>query len=534
MQTLDPHPEITRPQVPAPGELPLAAAIPAPGVSEITGSVARNTLVMLASQLVTFAATFIWQVAIQRTLGPNTFGNLFYAQSLALTGGVFMDAGIATYLTKQVARDRQHSAQLLSTALLLRTISTVIVYGGILAWVLITRPAVDMESFQAVMLVGLAIVVASFTQACTAAFQGNENMRWQALGTIAEKVTVTALSLIMLFLGFRLVAVAAVMLVGAGMNLALVGSRAVRMGWVHLRFDRRVARGLIVGGAPFFLWGAFGVIYQRNAAIQLESLTDSTTTGLFGVAVRMYETLSFVPYIFQAAVLPVLARTFLEVGDSMTRTSRRSLDLIVLAALPISMGVLLLAREIIALVGGLPKYEGAVLPLQILALSLVPLYIDMILATILVSADKQKQWAFVAVGAALINPVLNWWLILQTQAQLHNGAVGSAIVTLLTELAIFFLYVALLPRGVLGRANLAYAARVLGATLLMGGAIWAVLPGLQGLAPGGAGGQAGAAVILAGAALVGGAVFAGGALLFRLVGADEVRLLRKALRRGPP
>src|SRR5947209_10639355 len=102
---------------------------------------------MLASQLVTFAATFIWQVAIQRTLGPNTFGNLFYAQSLALTGGVFMDAGIATYLTKQVARDRRHSAQLLSTALLLRTISTVIVYGAILAWVLITRPAIYTESF---------------------------------------------------------------------------------------------------------------------------------------------------------------------------------------------------------------------------------------------------------------------------------------------------------------------------------------------------------------------------------------------------
>jgi len=534
LQTIDPRPidntelDQTRTLIPPPDVEPTAA----PTLVDPAHSVARNTLIMLVSQMITFAMTFIWTVAVQSGLGSATFGKLFWAQSLALTGGVFMDAGIATYLTKQVARDRAHSARYLSTAVLLRTGSTVLVYLAILGWAVATGEHNDGESLLAVVLVGLAIVVASFTQACAATFQGNENMLWQALGTIAEKVTVTVLSVTLLVLGYGLPAVAAVMLIGAAMNLLLIGSRALRLGWVRPQFDRRLAWQMIRGGAPFFLWAAFGVIYQRNAAIQLKALTDAHTDGLFGAAVRMYETLSFVPYIFQAAVLPVLSRTFVNAADSMVRTSRRSLDLIVLAALPIGLGVVLLAPEIIALVGGLPEYEGSVLPLRILGFSLVPLYADMILATILVSVDKQKQWAFVSVGAALINPLLNWWLIRQTQALYGNGAIGSAFVTFLTELVIFFFYLALVPRGVLGTSNLRFAARTLGATLLMGGAIWLVLPVLQSVAPGGPLARGGAAVVLIGAGIVAAGVFGGAALLLRLVGRDELSLVRKALRRG--
>lgn len=388
------------------------------------------------------------------------------------------------------------------------------------------------DGVLAVGLVGLSIIVASFTQACAATFQGTENMVPSALGTIAEKVTLMVLSLVVLSMGYGLLAVATIMLISAGMNLALVGGRAWRCGWLRPRWDARLAWALLAGGAPFFLWASFGVIYQRNATLQLQIETDNATVGIWGVAVQMYETLSFVPYIFQAAVLPVLARTFVHAADAMAHTSRRSLDLIVLAALPISMGVILLAPEIVALTSRLPDYTSSILPLRILGASLVPLYVDMILATILISADRQRAWALVSVSAALINPVCNWWLIQQTAAQFGNGALGAAVVTLLTEVFIFFFYIMLVPRGVLGWANLGYAGRGLAATLVMGGAIGLALPLLEGLAPGGAASRGGAAVVLLAAGVLGAGVFAGVALALRLVGAAEWRLLLKALRRG--
>ena len=75
---------------------------------------ARNTLIMLVAQLITFGLTFIWTVALQHMLGDASYGKLFTAQSLAWIGAVFMDAGVSTYLTKQVARDHEHTRRLLA------------------------------------------------------------------------------------------------------------------------------------------------------------------------------------------------------------------------------------------------------------------------------------------------------------------------------------------------------------------------------------------------------------------------------------
>jgi O-antigen/teichoic acid export membrane protein len=374
--------------------------------------------------------------------------------------------------------------------------------------------------------------VAAFTQATAATFQGHENMLWPALGTIAEKITVTVLSVILLLLGYGLLAVAGVMLVGALANLALVGGMAWRRWPVRPRFDPRLMVALLAGGAPFFLWASFGVIYQRNSALQLEALTDAATNGQFGAAIRMYETLSFVPYIFQTAVMPVLARTFVHSTNAMQSTARRSFDLILLAALPISAGVALLAPQIIELIAGTTDYAGAVLPLRILGLSLLPLYLDMILATILISADKQRAWGSVAVLAALINPLLNWWLIPITHRDLGNGAIGAAGVTLFTEVLIFCFYIFMVPRGVLGWSTVLTAAKIGLAALGMSGVIGFLLPVLQTVAPGGGGGKLGAGLILVICAGLGAAVYVGLAWLLRAIGPAEVQLLRRALRRG--
>jgi hypothetical protein len=60
----------------------------------------------------------------------------------------------------------------------------------------------------------------------------------------------------------------------------------------------------------------------------------------------------------------------------------------------------------------------------------------------------------------------------------------------------------------------------------------ALCEGAQGMAFRSLAARGGAAVVLLGAAVVGAGVFGGAALLLRLVGRDELALVRKALRRG--
>ena len=510
-----------------PSNLPEAPAITS---ESTTRNVARNTLIMFGAQILTFGLTFIWTVVIQHKLGDANVGRLFTAQSLAWIGMVFMDAGVATYLAKQVARERGNTTRLLGTAYALRAISTMVVYAAILCIAHIL--GYDGATQIAAVLVGASVMAGSFTQATAAGFQGHEEMKWPALGNIAEKLTITTVTVILLFAGYGLLAVASVMLVGALANLAVVGILAWRRGWVKIQFNFPLMKSLLAGGAPFFLWASFGVIYQRNSALQLAALTDPATTGHFGAATRMYETLSFVLYIFQTAVLPVLSRTFVQSTDQMQRTARRSFELIIMAALPIGAGVTLLSPQIIDLVTERSQFVGSIVPLRILGISLLPLYVDMILAMILISVDKQKQWGYVAVFAAVINPVLNWLLITWTDARYHNGAIGAAIVTLFTEVMIFFFYIFLIPRDILNRGTVITAGKFIVATAGMGLSLWLMLPVFNAYSPNGGTGKVGAAAVLIMSSVGGACIYLGLAWLLRAVGADDIRLLRKALTRG--
>jgi hypothetical protein len=155
----------------------------------------------------------------------------------------------------------------------------------------------------------------------------------------------------------------------------------------------------------------------------------------------------------------------------------------------------------------------------------------MILATILISADKQRAWGSVAVLAAVINPLLNWWLIPITHHDLHNGAIGAAGVTLFTEVLIFCFYIFMIPRGVLGLGNALTALKIGLAALGMGGVIWLLLPVLQEVAPGGGSGKLGAGLMLVVCAGLGAGVYAALAWLLRVIGPAEVQLLRRALQR---
>jgi O-antigen/teichoic acid export membrane protein len=79
----------------------------------------------------------------------------------------------------------------------------------------------------------------------------------------------------------------------------------------------------------------------------------------------------------------------------------------------------------------------------LLALTLTPMAINMIVYQILVASGRQAIWTAALAAACIVNPALNLVLIHYTQDHLRNGAVGAAVSLLLTELLIATLAVVL-------------------------------------------------------------------------------------------
>jgi O-antigen/teichoic acid export membrane protein len=102
-----------------------------------------------------------------------------------------------------------------------------------------------------------------------------------------------------------------------------------------------------------------------------------------------------------------------------------------------------------------------------LAIHIPVVGIDIVLGSVVVAADRQKQWVIVGVVAAIFNPVVNLAAIPLTERWFGNGAIGAAVITVLTEMILLAGALRLRPQGVLDRATARTLGRIALASLTM-------------------------------------------------------------------
>jgi len=478
----------------------------------LTGKVMKNAAFQAGSQLVTWLFAWVLLVTLPRYLGDEGFGRLFFAISFALIASIFMNLGVNTWLVREVARAPEQGPRLMANAMSLKLLLSLLVYAAQLG--IVRGMDVTAEAVTATDIIGLAFVVGAFGQTFTSYLQAEQRGREPALALVAEKFVVTVGSVALLYAGHGLVAVAWMHLAGALTSTAVTGLALYRHIPFQLAWDRVVMRRLLVGSAPFLIWIVFGEIYVRIDVMMLTSMVGDSVVGWYGAAFRLYGTLLFVPNIFMTAVFPAIARKFAQPGEEAALATRRTLNLMLLVSIPLGLGMTLVARPVIELLFGLQEFGHAVENLRIFGLSMVFVCIDVVLGSVLIASDRQKQWSYAAIGAAALNPALNLLLIPWTQERLGNGGYGAALATLATEIFMMVVAFRLLPEGVFDRGSRLTALKAATAGALMLAAVAPLAsPGLV-------------TVIAVGAATYTVAVFA-----LRVLPRADVAHLMHALRR---
>jgi O-antigen/teichoic acid export membrane protein len=105
------------------------------------------------------------------------------------------------------------------------------------------------------------------------------------------------------------------------------------------------------------------------------------------------------------------------------------------------------------------EFQHSVPLIQILALQIPIVGVDMVLGTTLIACDRQRQWLFIGAIAAIVNPLLNLVAIPASVHAFSNGAIGAAIVTVGTEVLMMIGAILLRPAGVLDGTTCRYMVR---------------------------------------------------------------------------
>lgn len=420
----------------------------------------------MVQQIITWTSTFVLMLFLPRYLGPVNYGRIYLAISIAGIFGMIIDYDGRSGVAKRISRSPEGRAGILVNAIGFRVLFWILSFSCMLIFALVS----DYPDAVKILLVifGFEMLWNGARTVIWGMFTGLEKIQYSFIGTITERIFISAVSIAAIFLKANVTVIAIIMISGTLINFLICVRFATRLIPSFPKFDWKKSMILVKEGIPYLLYTIFGFIYYRIDTVMLSFRTPETVVGWYGASYKFFDVLAFLPSIYSISILPILSKLRGKEDDALARTTRKSLEFIILAGIPISLSVIFFSHEIIDFFFGMKGYQPSVLNLQIFSIGLLLIYIDMILSAALIACDKQRLWAVVALTAIFINVALNLFAIPYTQSKFGNGGIGAAIATIITEYFVMVCALLILPKEILGNARSSQTIKALVAGMVMG------------------------------------------------------------------
>jgi O-antigen/teichoic acid export membrane protein len=408
--------------------LPDPAADPRPA-GEGAVRVGRNFVYRIGSQAVSAVVNVAAMILLGRALGAEGYGDYAYWYALIPLLSNLAGAGIGIVVTREIARDPDVAPRLIGDAILVRLAFGALVLGA----VLLAGPQLKAPGETLLLLVVAAAALFDFGQDVSIwVLRAHERLDLEALLLLVSQVVWLGLIVGAIVLQAGLVA-----LLGAAV-VAFVVRTAV--GWWILtrrfhrpRFSAPTGRlfELVREGLPFGL-ALFGVVlYGRIGLLTLKNLATTLDVSYFQVGYLLSQPFTFVATALAMAMFPNLARRAQAPSPELRASLRRALKCQVLMGLPLTLGLVLLAEPLIALLFQDKAFDAAATALRILSLGLTVIFLNHAARYALAALDRQRDY-LVAVGLGIVvNAVLCAMLVPGL------GFVGACLAFLAAELAIW-------------------------------------------------------------------------------------------------
>jgi O-antigen/teichoic acid export membrane protein len=502
--------------------------------------VVKNSTIPLALRLVVRALDLLFAFVLLDTLrgadiGPYTFAALFVVQIL----GTFTEFGLGVLLTREVARDSGAAQRYFGVTLALRTVLVLIgalpvaglligVYGLLAA--LHLGEGISPVGQQAIWILVLTLVPGAYSSAVTALYNAAERMEVPAVVEVITAILSMLARLAALALGFGIIGLAwaavAVSTLTAMIYLVLQTRDFFRptIGW-----DSELIRRLLPLALPLMLNNLLNAVFFRFDTFIIKAFAIGSGDLLvqqYNLAYQIIGIATILPPVVTFAVFPLLSRRADGERSGLALAQNRTVQVLLLLAFPISMGLTILAPDLVRLFAR--RNAADYLPasanvLAILAWFLPLSFANGLLQYALIAVNQQRAItrAFL-VGAAfnlLANLVAVPWFsryLMLPELSLY----AASVITLLSEVVLLLVFLPILRREQLVPPLLALAWRPAVASLPMGAAMLAI-GGLDPQAP----------LLAPAAAVAAPPVYLAALWLLGAFGAEERALMRRVLGR---
>ncbi|MFC2141392.1 flippase [Acidobacteriota bacterium] len=401
----------------------------------------KNTTYLTVGDKFGYVIQFIFFLYFARKFGVAPTGEYSFGFTYTYAFIVFADMGISIYLVREVARDYSAGRELFIDCLILKAVGLVLSLCLASATLILFFDNIPDKKLKVMICWGGYWIFYSIADVFLAELKGHEKMGQVAVLGIFLKVLSTAAGIILIHLGFDYDAVLIVLPISSFIYFCCcVLVSVLNLGFFHVKLRNPSHYGnLIKELFPFILTVILvEVLYQEDILI-LGIMKNDRSVGIYSASIKLVSFVLGISPFFHVAMLPVLARLFLESKKRLIEVSKKTLRYLIILGLPISVGIVATSNEIINLFYS-ESFQEASIVLKIAGWTIAVGLVQAIFSVVLTAINRQKEKVlFIGINFGLIT-VLNLILIY------FFDYVGAAIAKLLAEIFALFFFMFLVKK----------------------------------------------------------------------------------------
>lgn len=424
----------------------------------IARKIAYNVIINAVAKVLSTVVALVGIGFITRYLREDGFGN--YATVIAFFSffGSLADLGLYNVATREISRVGADEDEIMGNVFSLRIASSIIVF--LMSPLVVIFLPYTHEVKMGIIIAAAAFVFSSTYMVLNGIFQKNLAMYKVAGAELIGKL-IQLLIIILAFkynLGFN--AVISSLLVYMIFNFFVVFALSRR----YLRFKMRVNlsywKKFLKESFPMGVSVMVTFLYFKADTIMLSVMKSSADVGIYNAAYKIIENITFFPAMIIGLIFPLMSRFIFSDKKNFERISNETVKVFSILVVPLVVGTIFLAGDVIRIIGGTGFAESANI-LRILIFALALIFYGHFFNSILLAGNLQKKLMIILSFCAGFNIIANLILIP------YYSYKGAAITSVITELLVVILTAYLVVKNINYKPKIENWARILFSGLIM-------------------------------------------------------------------
>lgn len=387
-------------------------------------TVIKNTFWLFLSEMFGRFLKFGLIVYAARILGANGWGVFSYALSIGSLLMIFSDIGLSGLITREASQKKEGYATFITTALVLKSIA--LIFSILL--LIFASPLISHipEARRLFPIITLVLLFDSLRELFFAINRATEKMEKEMIVKTIMSTVILILGIVLLKIKLAPESMAVAYAIGSIIGfviITLIAKKDIKR--LIAKIDISKFKTVLQTTWPFAIVSLVGTIMTNTDIYMLGIWRNSVEIGLYASVDRIQQFIIIIPSTIAIAVFPIVSRLAINDSNQQKTMLEKTVSLILTIGLPISLGGIILANQIVLFVFG-PQYLEAIPILRILMLILLISFPLIILSNTILALNKQKNLVQAYSFGIIINIIINILLIPKF------GAVGSAIATLIS------------------------------------------------------------------------------------------------------